>query len=74
MHDLDSATIDTLVTRIGRRLPLIDEMGELLDTLADRIDDYGEHRVAEVMRSQADEFREHARRLEILTREKDLGK
>ena len=67
MDDLAELNIETLTLRISRRVPLVDELVELLEALADRIDDFGEHRVAVIMRDQADDFRQHARSLEILT-------
>ena len=74
MHDLATLSVETLCSRIAKRVGLVDELGELLDELGDRVDDFGEEQIAQVIRIQADDMRAHARRLEILTREKNPGK
>lgn len=72
MTDLATLSIDELTRRLGRRVGLIDEVSDLLTELADRVDDFGEHEIAEIMRDQSDDIREHARRIEILDGEKHL--
>lgn len=74
MDDLATLSVETLCLRINKRVGLVDELGELLDELGDRVDDFGEHQIAQVIRTQAEDMRAHARRLEILTREKKPGK
>ena len=66
MDDLTRLHLDELTRRIRHRAGLVIELGELLDEVADRVDDLGKHRAADSLRQSADDMRHHAKCFEIL--------